>query len=75
MKVGRNDPCPCGSGRKYKKCCLREASTATRADAEEVRDQARTSAFGALLRFANRLQFREARDAAFRRVRRRPADG
>jgi preprotein translocase subunit SecA len=19
--VGRNDPCPCGSGRKYKKCC------------------------------------------------------
>lgn len=21
MKVGRNDPCPCGSGRKYKKCC------------------------------------------------------
>jgi len=22
-KVGRNDPCPCGSGRKYKKCCAR----------------------------------------------------
>jgi uncharacterized protein len=21
-KAGRNDPCPCGSGRKYKKCCL-----------------------------------------------------
>jgi hypothetical protein len=21
-KVGRNDPCPCGSGRKYKFCCL-----------------------------------------------------
>lgn len=21
MKVGRNDPCPCGSGKKYKKCC------------------------------------------------------
>jgi len=20
-RVGRNDPCPCGSGRKYKKCC------------------------------------------------------
>lgn len=20
-KVGRNEPCPCGSGRKYKKCC------------------------------------------------------
>jgi preprotein translocase subunit SecA len=24
-KVGRNDPCPCGSGKKYKKCCGREA--------------------------------------------------
>ena len=22
MSVGRNDPCPCGSGKKYKKCCL-----------------------------------------------------
>lgn len=21
-RVGRNDPCPCGSGKKYKKCCL-----------------------------------------------------
>jgi len=20
-KVGRNDPCPCGSGKKYKNCC------------------------------------------------------
>ena len=25
-KVERNDPCPCGSGKKYKKCCL-EADT------------------------------------------------
>jgi hypothetical protein len=24
-KVGRNDPCPCGSGKKYKKCCLEAA--------------------------------------------------
>lgn len=23
-KVGRNDPCPCGSGKKYKKCCGNE---------------------------------------------------
>lgn len=22
LKIGRNDPCPCGSGKKYKKCCL-----------------------------------------------------
>jgi preprotein translocase subunit SecA len=27
-RVGRNDPCPCGSGRKYKACCMRkEAAT------------------------------------------------
>jgi len=24
-KIGRNDPCPCGSGKKYKKCCLGKA--------------------------------------------------
>ena len=24
--VGRNDPCPCGSGKKFKKCCLRQSS-------------------------------------------------
>lgn len=25
MKTGRNDPCPCGSGKKFKKCCLGNA--------------------------------------------------
>ncbi len=25
-KIGRNDPCPCGSGKKYKKCCAATAS-------------------------------------------------
>lgn len=25
-KIGRNDPCPCGSGKKYKKCCGRNVS-------------------------------------------------
>lgn len=25
VKIGRNDPCPCGSGKKYKKCCLEKA--------------------------------------------------
>lgn len=24
IRVGRNDPCPCGSGKKYKQCCLRK---------------------------------------------------
>ena len=26
FQIGRNDPCPCGSGKKYKKCCLKEQS-------------------------------------------------
>ena len=26
MKIGRNDPCPCGSGVKYKKCCYGKTS-------------------------------------------------
>lgn len=28
MGVGRNDPCPCGSGKKYKKCCLEKDEAA-----------------------------------------------
>jgi preprotein translocase subunit SecA len=23
VKIGRNAPCPCGSGKKYKKCCMK----------------------------------------------------
>ncbi len=43
-RVGRNDPCPCGSGKKFKKCCLgqewrREMSPATET-AEEERHEA-----------------------------------
>jgi tetratricopeptide (TPR) repeat protein len=30
-KIGRNDLCPCGSGKKYKKCCLASDEAATRA--------------------------------------------
>lgn len=35
--IGRNDPCPCGSGKKYKKCCLgkpRQYSPELEADLE-----------------------------------------
>lgn len=27
LKLGRNDPCPCGSGKKYKKCCIDRENT------------------------------------------------
>ena len=29
-KIGRNDPCPCGSGKKYKKCCMGKGGIADR---------------------------------------------
>jgi hypothetical protein len=25
-KIGRNDPCPCGSGKKYKQCCITKSN-------------------------------------------------
>jgi tetratricopeptide (TPR) repeat protein len=43
-KPGRNDPCPCGSGNKYKKCCLTKDEAAERkrlAEAEARRAEAR----------------------------------
>jgi hypothetical protein len=44
-KTGRNDPCPCGSGHKYKRCCLPrdDAAAATQA-AELARAQETESA-------------------------------
>ena len=35
-KVGRNDPCPCGSGKKYKQCCLREGLSPEEAAAKRT---------------------------------------
>lgn len=39
VEVGRNEPCPCGSGRKYKKCCLaaREAAVVGTVDDLDVK--------------------------------------
>ena len=35
-KVGRNDPCPCGSGRKYKKCCMAKNEESREADISPI---------------------------------------
>lgn len=37
QKLSRNAPCPCGSGRKYKVCCLRKGITFTEDEAGTVR--------------------------------------
>ncbi len=39
-KPGRNDPCPCGSGNKYKKCCLTKDEAASQAQLGSARTQA-----------------------------------
>jgi tetratricopeptide (TPR) repeat protein len=36
-KVGRNAPCPCGSGKKYKKCCLLRQDGKTQTDVQPMR--------------------------------------
>ena len=35
MKTGRNDPCPCGSGKKYKKCCANRSAPSMLQDMKE----------------------------------------
>jgi sRNA-binding protein len=40
--VGRNEPCPCGSGRKYKQCCLdKDEAEARKARAKEAEKAAK----------------------------------
>lgn len=41
MKAGRNDPCPCGSGKKYKQCCLATASGLRGQDLQQALAQLR----------------------------------
>ena len=40
MSVGRNDPCPCGSGNKFKKCCLPKQEAERRERAKVAREEA-----------------------------------
>ena len=58
--VGRNDPCPCGSGKKYKKCCL---SLTHGAGGKE--DSIRAKVIQDLLRFFNRHHQNKLEDAEF----------
>jgi len=56
-KPGRNDPCPCGSGKKYKKCCFAAQPAPAREEEE------RQKAVDTLLRFGKR-NYRKELDAA-----------
>jgi hypothetical protein len=78
--IGRNEPCPCGSGKKYKKCCIDKdlAGTQTQSAAERYGDSTddripepgkgatqSPQIFDALLRFGQRDRFAEAYAEAY----------
>jgi tetratricopeptide (TPR) repeat protein len=66
-KPGRNDPCPCGSGNKYKKCCLAKEEAVAREQlvkAQAPRDALRRDQRAA----ANRLQVTELTAAVAARL-------
>ena len=61
-EVGRNEPCPCGSGRKYKKCCLEKDEAAWRVD--ERQRQVRATIVDRLLEFVDQPEFEQDHAAA-----------
>jgi hypothetical protein len=62
VKPGRNDPCPCGSGKKYKKCCLAKEEAAEREQLAEAEARRAESAA------AHRLHLQEVRAAIVARL-------
>ncbi len=46
LGVGRNDPCPCGSGRKYKKCCLLKEEAAAAPDSARPKYRFEPGSYG-----------------------------
>ena len=56
MSVGRNDPCPCGSGKKYKKCCMIADQAASDQLTPRILGRCCDEAVQALLAHARRLR-------------------
>ena len=69
-KVGRNDPCPCGSGKKYKKCCLnkdearRSEKTSATPKEIELRDK--------LISFSGKVRYKKDFERAYHLFYRKP---
>lgn len=63
MSIGRNEPCPCGSGRKYKKCCLRRGPDPINYMKQKL-DRFHERVVGELFRHAERIFSREAIESA-----------
>jgi len=67
-QLGRNEPCHCGSGRKYKKCCLEKDAGRLRSE-REAGPMATGSAAGARGSTANAAGTQRARDVGAPRTR------
>ena len=65
MPVGRNDPCPCGSGKKYKQCHLRQDQVASSREHALSRNEA--AAMNGLFGFAASRRFAQQLVQAFQR--------
>src|SRR6202166_4416574 len=65
-KPGRNDPCPCGTGNKYKKCCLAQEEAVARE--QLARAEARRAERAAETAAAHRLHLREVKAAIAARL-------
>lgn len=64
MKTGQNDPCPCGSGKKYKNCCLGKNGFSDEQTAMEMRGTPNlaTDALNDMRRIAGDREFKSAED-------------
>src|SRR5215472_3471106 len=72
--TGRNDPCPCGSGRKYKACCGPGAASAVTAGAAVLRPCDLIAAGAIAAPFAPLQQLMRLRPARFDEAQRAQAD-
>jgi hypothetical protein len=73
MKIGRNDPCPCGSGRKFKTCCHdRQVPGAPLSEATRALEELRRRVEGQ--RFASLEELQSFTDRFMRQCNRTPLD-
>jgi hypothetical protein len=68
VKVGRNDPCPCGSGRKYKSCCEGKTTAKDALYSKALPILLGVALVSVLLLIATTLYSRAPRDEASGRV-------
>lgn len=47
-KIGRNNPCPCGSGKKYKRCCLQKEADIMQRELPSGRFDYRSGSYGGI---------------------------